>query len=65
MCAYTGLTLECRSMLSECGGKTSDCWLEGRLGRGELDAGEVTRWGYIGLMCVWSTMEGDVVGLRL
>jgi len=32
-----------RTMLSECGGKTNDCWLEGRLGRGELDADEVTR----------------------
>ena len=31
-----------RSMLEECGGKTNDCWLEGRLARGELDPNHMT-----------------------
>jgi len=32
-----------RSLLSVCKDKTSDCWLEGRIGRGELDGGHMTR----------------------
>ena len=31
-----------RSKLQECGGKTNDCWLEGRLARGEVDANHMT-----------------------
>lgn len=31
-----------RSKLEECGGKPSDCWLEGRLARGDLDPAHIT-----------------------
>jgi hypothetical protein len=36
---YSGFN---RSMLQECGGVTNDCWLEGRLARGDLDANHLT-----------------------